>query len=202
MNLFVVSAASSLFFKMHICQTFITENITADLPLVSVPSLPTVQEAVAVWRRTEIFQELGRLPVRKYSPVVPALIQLFLSSDEQPHVPRSEVVLLHDVKVVLGLQVLLSVVLLLLHLLLGLYSAVEFGLELYLIVLKVISLNQSLDTILDDKEQIYLDTHVLLFGVRFAGVMKSNNIEHLGYHRIIDMAVQWGLLHWGEVVEL
>ena len=175
---------------MHIFQTFIAENIPTSLPLVSVPSLPTVQEEVAVRGRAEVLQELGGLPIRKYPPVVPALIQLLLRSDEQPHVPRSEVVLLHDVKVVLGLQVLLSVVLLLFHLLLGLYSAVEFGLELYLIVVQVISLNQSLDTILDDKEQIYLNTHVLLFGVRFAGVMKSNNIEHLGYHRIIDMAVQ------------
>ena len=152
-----VSAASSLLFiQMHICQTFITENITAGLPLVSIPSLPTVQQTVAVGGRTEIFQELGGLPVRKYSPVVPALIQLFLRSDEQPHVPRGEVVLLHDVEVVLGLQVLLSVVLLLLHLLLGLYSAVEFGLELYLIVLQVVSLNQSLDTTLYDKKTIFV----------------------------------------------
>ena len=148
-----VSAASSLlFFKMHICQTFITENSTAGLPLISIPSLPTVQEVVAVWRRTEIFQELGWLAIGKYSPVVSALIQLLLRSDEQPHVPRSEVLLLHDVKVVLGLQVLLGVVLLLLQLLLRLYSTIEFWLELYLIVFKVVSLNQSLDTTLYDKK--------------------------------------------------
>ena len=118
---------------MHICQTFITENITAGFPLVSKPSLPTVQEVVAVRRRTEIFQELGRLAIGKYSPVVPALSQLFLRSDEQPHVPRSQVLLLHHLKEVLGLQALLSVVLLLLHLLFGLNSTVQLGLELYLI---------------------------------------------------------------------
>ena len=148
MNLFVtnyeVSAASSLFFKMHVCQTFITENITANLPLVSVPSLPAVQQEVAVRRRAEILQELGGVAIGKYPAVVPALIQLLLRSDEQPHVPRGEVLLLHHVKEVLGLQVLLDVVLLLLQLLLRLYSAVESGLELYLVVVEVVSLNQSL----------------------------------------------------------
>ena len=202
--IYCVSAASSLLFiQMHICQTFITENITAGLPLVSIPSLPTVQQTVAVGGRTEIFQELGGLSVRKYPPVVPALVQLLLRSDQQPHVPRSEVILLHHVDVVLGLQVLLAVVLLLFQLLLGLYPAVEFGLELYLVAVQVISLHQRLSTItLDDMKNIFSFTYVLLFRVRFTSVMKSNNIEHLSYHRIIDVAVQRGLLHGGEVVEL
>ena len=174
---------------MQVCQTFIAENIPASLPLVSVPSLPAVQEEVAVRGRAEVLQELGGLPIRKYPPVVPALIQLLLRSDEQPHVPRGEVLLLHHVKEVLGLQVLLGVVLLLLQLLLGLNSAVEFWLELYLVVVEVVSLNQSLGERLYDKKKHIFYTHVLLFSVRFASVMKSNNIEHLSYHRIIDVAV-------------
>ena len=107
-----------LFFQMQVCQTFTAENIPASLPLVSVPSLPTIQEEVAVRRRAEILQELGRLAIGKYSSVVPALIKLLLRSDQLPHVPRSEVLLLYHVKEVLGLQVLLGVVLLLLQLLL------------------------------------------------------------------------------------